>query len=280
MPDQTQPDQQFEDSMATIFTCRSVVKYNSRLNEEQKKELIADIDAALRFLRSRANELVPAASLSPPLPQAETQAPFREAQADHSTDEQKLQALYHMYHAYLGLQQNNLGTFMTRFNDVMSTMGELQNLLAQRHDSYVSAEPPIERVSGFITDLYYIFVEFIRTLSQVLEANDVHLDTEEVVAMQERSLAYDMQTGALCNITPLLKVFEAHQLLNARKGPVSGRVDATTAFLEFLEESLTADYGKRDEIIAQLNSTAALLKDLSQLLAGYELALSALVNRH
>ncbi|GER88800.1 hypothetical protein KDW_29620 [Dictyobacter vulcani] len=45
--------QQSEQIIATIFTCRSIVRYNLTLNEPQKNDLLHDIDAALELLRSQ-----------------------------------------------------------------------------------------------------------------------------------------------------------------------------------------------------------------------------------
>src|SRR5690348_12805684 len=52
MPEETQQDWQFEHAMTTMFTCRSVIKFNTMLSNEQRQELIRDIDQSLQFLRS------------------------------------------------------------------------------------------------------------------------------------------------------------------------------------------------------------------------------------
>jgi len=284
MSDKGEQTRQFEQVMATIFTCRSVVKYNSILSEEQKKELIADIDATLPFLRGRlaANEVTSGekASTQSPATEMHSAIPLKENHTDKEPDQQALQALYRMYHTYMGLQQqNNLSTFVTRFNDVMSAMNQLQDIVGRYQDEYVSVGQPIERVSSFIADLYYIFVEFIRVLSQILEENDVHLDTEEVAVMQSCYLDHDERLRGLRTLAPVIKVFEAHQRLNAWKGAVSSRVNGTMVFLEFLEECLVSDFHKRDEVVTQLNTAMALLRDVSHLLGDYELAMSVLLKR-
>src|SRR5579863_7373164 len=107
-----QPDhaQQFERAIATIFTCRSVIKYNSSLNEEQKNELFAEIDAAAQFLQERlvANATIEEQTplLLPPLPFGEIIAISRASRegADNNdtgeTDDQfLLPNFYKLYHA-------------------------------------------------------------------------------------------------------------------------------------------------------------------------------------
>ncbi|MBV9231006.1 MAG: hypothetical protein JOZ18_16980 [Chloroflexi bacterium] len=283
MSDEAHQSQQFEQATATIFTCRSVIKYNSMLSEEQKKELIADIDTTLQFLRTRFVVVVPTeeekVSSSLPHVEAHPVVPSTDEHGDNRNGQHALQALYKMYHTYLGMQQsNNISTFIARFNDVMSAMNEVQSIVERRSDCYVSVTPLIERVSSFIADLYCVFIEFIRALSNALEANDVHLNTEEVVAMQGY-YADCQETGTWQRaLSPLRSVYDAYLLLTARKGPLSGRVGDTMAFLEFLEESLAGDFSKREEIISQLDKATVLLRELSQLLADYEAAMSTLLS--
>ena len=52
MPEETLQNWQFEHAMTTMFTCRSVIKFNTMLSNEQRQELIRDIDQSLQFLRS------------------------------------------------------------------------------------------------------------------------------------------------------------------------------------------------------------------------------------
>jgi hypothetical protein len=60
--------QGLEQTMSTVFACRSVVKYNMALSAEQKDELIAEIDTSLQFLRdsliTHASDQITAATTS------------------------------------------------------------------------------------------------------------------------------------------------------------------------------------------------------------------------
>ena len=170
--------QQFEQIITTVFTCRSVVKYDLVLNAVQKDDLLRDIDSALDVLRSC---MLPALSASttvqvePEQPQIPTQqtsrllsaTPTPTAHRDETSQQQTLQALYRMYHAYLDSSQStNINTFVQRFNEVMLALDEIQQFIEQgagAHAHPATARPAIEQVQnirGFIADLYYIFMEF------------------------------------------------------------------------------------------------------------------------
>src|SRR5947209_10238103 len=77
--------QRFEQAIATTFACRSIIKYNSTLSEEQKNEMLADVDSTLQFLRERlvANTAIESNSVIPPLQLAELLA----ASADDQDEE-------------------------------------------------------------------------------------------------------------------------------------------------------------------------------------------------
>src|SRR5712691_7934646 len=66
------PQQSREHAITTMYTCRGILKYNASLTSEQKEELLADIDASLRFLQedmahSASSSLPPASSSPTPL---------------------------------------------------------------------------------------------------------------------------------------------------------------------------------------------------------------------
>lgn len=280
---------QVEQAIATIITCRTVVKYNSMLNEEQKNELFGDIDTALKFLR---DDLIDHASakMQAAEPQAQPMtivpanpAPEEEAYTYKGDDEQTLHLLYRMYHTYLNMkQENNISMFVTRFNEVMSTLNEVQALIerggpAYTYPAYISVEDPLQRVRSFIADLYYVFMEFVRALSNALQDNDAHVDTEELASLR-RQYSEEEKQERQC-IALLSGMYETHHQLNERKGTTNKRISDTMAFLEFLAESLASEFNRREEIVAQLNEAIKLLSDLSHLLSGYESAVSALLRR-
>ncbi|MBO0780263.1 MAG: hypothetical protein J2P37_15670 [Ktedonobacteraceae bacterium] len=280
----TQQNQQFDQLLDTFVACRSAVRYNSTLSEEHKRALIADIDQAVRFLRSYLVARAPLDGYTntsphlqtgiPPSPvatQQEWQAPYEQAK---DIEDSKLRTLYRFYHTYLNMQQNNnVEAFVTRFNGVMAAINEMQSMLEYTQRSQ-SATHPLEQVTSFIADLYYMFVELLRALSETLEDNDTHIDTEELElsGLQGHFAGYTGVSRWPQLLIPLIKTYEMHQRLNMQLGRLTHRISDTTAFLEFLEERLNIEQEKREAIIKQLNSTSRLLKDLSLLLVDYEIA--------
>ena len=280
--------QQFELLMATVFTCRSIVKYNLTLGEEQKKELLADIDTSLEVVRSylltNPSKTVPLSSQpadpSPVLSPVEDAAPNGNASNDN--EQPMLQALYKMYHAYMSINKNNnLVTFVSRFNNVMATIQEIQRMAEHGYlaNSFYarssSIDEPLNIVKAFIADIYYAFMEFMRVLSETLQKNNVQLDTEKLSSLQGKQ-AVDEELPSQCNLASLLGVYEAHQQLSQKRGVAAARIVDATAFLEFLKEGLGTNVNQHDEILSQLNSVIRLLHDVSGLVTDYEKAAATL----
>ncbi|GCE19973.1 hypothetical protein [Dictyobacter kobayashii] len=296
---------QFEHIIATIFTCRSVVKYNLTLSEAQKGELLDDIDTALEALRTQLitntspeieNVVVPKVQSKGILVPITGTEPVAQ-QKEISSVDQTLQALYRMYHVYLDTQQaTNIGTFVNRFNDIMTIINNLQRLIETSYGSYeafvhqISPDDPLQRVRVFIADLYYIFMEFVRLLSEVLQQNNVHLDTEKLSSMQGeadvqllnpyREIFEDESMEEQHNFTPLAQVYASHQQLDKVKKHLTSRVADSTAFLEFLKENIGTGTSKGDEIAIQLTNVTQLLVDMQRLLFDYERAASFLLYPH
>jgi hypothetical protein len=281
--------QQFEHAIATAFTCRSIIKYNSSLSEEQKNELIADLDTTLQFLCERlvANASIEAKMVLPPLQLAGLISSGNvkddddnDNEGNPSNDEHTLRGLYKIYRTYLSMKQGK-GTdaFIARYNEVMSTLDEVQKIVEKSngvYPSHVYVEDLLHRVRGFITDLYVIFTEFAFAITIVLQGNDFSVDTEEISSLQKHGLeGTNMQS--IPDLAALRKMYETHLHLNERKGAIASRVGDATAFLIFLEENL--DFDKRDEITAQLNSVAKLLGDLAYLLSDYEHTVSTFLSK-
>ncbi len=289
--------QQFELLMTTVFTCRSIVKYNLTVGEEQKKELLADIDTSLEVLRSYllTDPSKPALLPSQPTDSSPALYPVEDAilypvedaivPSEHASDDneqQMLQALYKMYHAYMNANQNNsINTFVSRFNDAMLTIQEIQRVVEHSYpangiytrDSTV--EEPLHRVKAFVADIYYIFMEFMRVLSETLQRNNVQLDTEELSSLPGEQ-AVDEKLPLQPNLTNLFGAYEAHQRLSQKRGVVAARIADAAAFLEFLKEGFGSDVNQRDEILSQLNNVIRLLHDVSRLIADYEKAAATL----
>ncbi len=286
------PDSQaqgLEQAMSTVFACRSVVKYNMALSSEQKEELIAEIDTSLQFLRE---SLITHASdqVQPPrlqFQQALAPVPLPDApQPEARRDERRtLQELYRIYHAYIDTQQsNNIGTFVVRFDAVIGALNEIQHCIEKSRDRQEPCgEDPLHRVRAFIADLYYMFMELVRTLSNALEGSDVHIDTEEHSSMQDihdlRSTQEEQAILSLQRLTPLMNVFREHQQLNETRDALTSRISDTTAFLIYLEENLAGDLPKRDEVVSHLYKVSILLGDLAYLVTGYEDAVSLVLDR-
>jgi len=269
--------------MTTVFTCRSVVKYGLTLGEGQKKELLADIDTSLEVLRSylltgpsmptnTASLQAQPANFSSVLSLSEDAIVPGDV-VTNNNERQILQDLYKMYHAYMSVDRDkNLATFVSRFNDAMVTIHEIQRTVErsyQSNESYrrtSSREEPFQRVKVFMADLYYIFMEFMRVLSEILQKNNVQLDTEELRLSQDgRNI--DGRQLSQYNLGSLFGISEAHQRLRRKRDVIVARITEATAFLEFLKESLGTDLNRRDEFLSQLDTIIGLLHELSCLIA-------------
>src|SRR5450755_1166599 len=272
------PDSQaqgLEQTISTVFACRSVVKYNVALSAEQKDELIAEIDTTLQFLResliTHASDQVQQPRLQ--FQQALAPVPLPDvAQSEAQRDERSiLQELYRIYHAYIDTQQsNNIGTFVVRFDAVIGALNEIQHHIERsRGLQEPCGEDPLHRVRAFIADLYYMFMELVRTLSNALEGSDVHIDTEEHSSMQDMHVTRSTQEEQAAS---------SHQRLNETRDALSSRISDTTAFLIYLEENLAEDAPKRDEVVSHLYKVSILLGDLAYLVSGYEDAVSLVLD--
>ena len=279
---QQHQEQPFKQIMDTIFTCRSLLKYNLALSEEQKNDLLADIDTSLRILQT---QLAGGTSIDARITQ-ESAATSLEKENNLSPEHEQstLRALYKMYHSYMdagpgggtsSMSSSTISTFVARFNDAIAVIDEVQGVVEKSYGKYdvyhqqLPIQEPLHRIKDFVADLYYSFMEFVRTLSDVLQQNEVQLDTEKLSSMQNSDNPEEEKLKKQ-NLTPLLQIYEAHLQLNERKGGIMSRVNDMTAFLEFLKESFDDNFNKRDEFILQLNLVIRLLFDLSRLLSDYE----------
>lgn len=277
---------QMEHAITTVLACLSMVKYNVVLGEEQKKELVADIETMLRFLRSN---LVSHAMTPPETPhtgqfQKPTALPTNPVLPDEQTlksEQRQMQILYRIYHTYVVMEQENtLGSLLTRFQEAMIVIDDVQMLLEHSRDSYdvyphhTPMEDQLHRVRGFMADIYYTFAEFMRSLSGALHEKEVYLNTEELASLPksptEGSMSpaqYDPQ-----GLAALMQTYEEHARLNAGKATLSRHLGDAIAFLEFLDEALPAVMNRRDDIVAQMAKISHLLHDVKRLLANYESA--------
>ncbi|GHO43355.1 hypothetical protein [Ktedonospora formicarum] len=295
------PMSQLEHAIATVLACLSMVKYEAALRQEQRMELVADIEKTLQFLRgplSSSHVIREQDTVDLPVQQQLTEPSmevpgFQEAEKqEFSASKGSLSALYQVYHTYLHMGNGNtLDAFVVRFNEVMSTLDEVQAATDPNEEGYPclaqqrSVEDALHRVRGFIADLYYMFLEFVRALTETLEAHEAVSEaslsnTEELSSLQRQAAASTEARIKGIGSPPfaqLMQVFEKHQQLNTHKGALYAHMTDTLLFLKFLEENLSSDPQKRDEIIAQIERVGRFLSDLSQLLVGYESAVSALI---
>jgi hypothetical protein len=287
--------QQLEQVIATIFACRSVIKYNLSVDEKQQERMLQDIDASLEVLRACALNMPLHLHLTDrSLSQVSNTTIVRvnnETLRSDASEHVTLQALYRMYHAFLDVnEKTNLQAFVLRFDEVISVLGEVQRLFEQRsplaYDTYsasvllnnatlsVTVEGLLQKVKVFISDLYYIFMDFIRMLSSVLEQNDVHLNTEKLVALSEQrsKKIHRIQLERLHG-NNLQNAQEACQQLQQRRVQVEPQIREVTAFLDFLKESLCAPdtmVYQMSEILAQTDTVSQLLSELLHIVSDYE----------
>jgi hypothetical protein len=276
--------QQLEQVITTVFACRSVIKYNLSVDEKQQESMLQDIDASLEVLRAcvLAN--------MPPIQPHLTDLPFSQTDSTANVHE-KLQLLYRMYYALINVnEKTNIQSFVTRFNEVISVIEEVQRLFEQRlpiaRDGYSSSvlldsspapmvvENLLQKVKVFISDLYYIFMDVIRTLSSVLQQNDVHLSTDKLSTVPGRrsEKIRRIQLERLHEHT-LQDVQEAYRQLHRRRLQVEPQISEVCAFLEFLKEILREPDAKvyqLSEILAQTDAVSRLLVELLHMVADYE----------
>jgi hypothetical protein len=281
MPEETQQDWQFEHAMTTMFTCRSVIKHNSPLSHDQRQELIRDIDRSLQFLRSGFIAATPAqgrkeSSQHSALPQASSPSSALEEKGN-GNEREALRALYRMYHVYRDSDQHQGGdAFVTRFTNAMSAISEIQSALEQCHVPGIADARPLDYVCAFIADLYYVFVEFIRSLAEILEANDAPVETEQL-SVKPQHYAQSETLGTIHHLALLYRIYEAQQCLNTRYGPIHKRVQEAQAFLVFLEETMCGGSDKQEEFMLQFSCVSRLLSDLAVLVEDYERATAILL---
>jgi hypothetical protein len=278
--------QQFEHAIATAFACRSIIKYNSTLNEAQQNELLTDIDKTVAFLQERltAHKVIETNTL---LAQFRHSGLFSsntllEADSKSENDDKQLKrkfdSLYRMYHFYFDTQPGHgMDAFFARFNEIMSTIDQVQHFVERSPNLYSnpsSVEDHLHKVRGYVADMYTVFSEFARALSNALQGMDIYIDTEKQASLQQFQ---GEEKQDIRPIAPLIKVYETHQQLNEIIGTVTSRASEATAFLIFLQDQLDKTVNKRDEIIVQINHVAKLLNDLTCRLADYENTVATLL---
>jgi hypothetical protein len=304
--------QRFEQAIATAFACRTIIKYNSTLGEEQKNEILADLDSTLQFLRERliANAAIESNSVIPPLQLADllaASAEYHEEEEDEEVgelgkvresamsgansmapqemrelSEPLLHNLYKLYHAYLTTRPGKgINALEARYKIVMSILDDVETAIKLQRDTSAGEgnESPIYRVRGFITALYSMFHEFAAVLAKLLEGKNIMADTDELTVLQKFATGEIHHQYMLRDMTPLMRVYGAHLQLQQSKGSLPILVNDATAFFIFIQEKLAVDLAKRQEIMERLWSVAELFQDISSLLSDYEQAFSSTLSQ-
>jgi hypothetical protein len=273
-----------EHAVTTLLACLSMVKYRTALAEEQRKELITDIETTLQFLRSG---LIGGTAMTNRAPNVDREAQ-RGGHVARKEQTHSLRELYEFYHTYLHMDNGNTPSVLaTRFNEAMTIIDEVQQIVEPSGQLRETApvvshlgSGPLYQVRAFIADLYYLFVEFMRMLASVLHESDIQVHTEELSTMR-RSLKESKEESHIREtqeLAPLVGVYEMLQRFYAQKGPLTIQVGEALAFLEYLEEHLDRSVNRRDEVIAQVQKVAQLLNELSHLLSTYERVTVLLLN--
>lgn len=281
MAGMAQENDQLQHVMTTLLACREAVNDSMPVSERQQG-LLVDIDASVRFLYSCFAESLPddnsttEAQTSPIAAMPDATATASDVESGHALT--VLRSLYRVYYAYLhSPQDKGVSGFVTRFNDVVLSLNEVQAAL--EGESYVATRSPVDQVKEFIADLYYIFLDFLKAVSEILEANDIHIETEELAAVRDQIGETGYFAHKLYDFARLARVHQAHQQLDRQYNTIKQHVITTKALLVFLEETVDPTLGRREEVVKQLRDVDQLLWNLFVLLNDYERAATVLLQQ-
>lgn len=279
-----------QQAISTTVTCKTLIKYNSNLSNEQKEEILSEIETTLTFLGKRLEievshevdsllapeELGDLLITSTGVEGAVNGARLEAQQSLTHSDEHEisLHHLHQLYRAYLSDEPGKgIADLEARYKTVMGSLDQLQAMTELRHDATASdltIDGLLSRVRGFMTALYCMFREFAALFAKAVEGQSIDIDTEAMVLLQE--YPHEAAQELMRDITPLMRVYNKQHQLQQYRGSLHENARDTTAFLIFLQESLEQTFSRRQEIVAQIKSTASLLNELIALLTDYELA--------
>jgi hypothetical protein len=275
-------NQSFQQAIATTITCRTIIKYNSNLSEEQKAEILGEIESTLGFLEKRlGSTLENDSTLIPekPLDSSTNAADEERAPAGGQEDRYiSLQNLYRLHQSYLSNKPGRgIAALETRYRTVMGVLDQVQELAGQNvAPGNSDVERLLGRVRGFVTALYCMFREFALLLSNIVDGKTIDMDTEALALLPKHSLAL-LQEQRVRDITPLIEVYGKHLRLQERKGALTACAREAGALLVFLEENLSQTFARRKEIAAQIKTIAGLLNELTDLLTDYGQAIANII---
>jgi hypothetical protein len=279
--------QAFQQAIATTVTCRTLIKYNSNLSNEQKEEILGDIETTLAFLGKRLEmntSIESNTALSPEkladllLSDIEIGGEEKEVapQAEH---ELSLRHLHRLYRTYLSNEPDKgIAALEARYKTVMNLLDRLQELAELRRDATandLTVDELLSRIRGFVTALYCMFREFASLFSKVIEGQSIDIDTEAMALLQ--GYPHDEMQQLVRDITPLVYLYDKQRQAQQQTGLLRENVRDAQAFLIFLQECLGQTFARRQEIVSQIKSTANLLNELSALLTDYELTVAQII---
>src|SRR5579883_115823 len=275
-------NQPLRQAIATTITCRTIIKYNSTLSEEQKAEILGEIENTLGFMEKRL-DFTPendSAHLTEK-PVDSLSGPVDEERAPAGGQEDRyisLQNLYRLHQSYIGNKPGRgIAALETRYRTVMGVLDQVQELAGQNVAPGSSdIERLLGRVRGFVTALYCMFREFALLLSNIVDGKTIDMDTEALALLPKHSLAL-LQEQRVRDITPLIEVYSKHLRLQERKGALTACAREAGALLVFLEENLSQTFARRKEIALQIKTIASLLNELTDLLTDYAQAIATII---
>lgn len=261
-------DRAFERAITTLCNCRSLIRHHPDLPAFQREQLLSDIEKTLELLQDCAAK-------------AAQEVLFSVGPAQRPSQEQStLRALYQLYQEHINSPQTSTQALSARFNETLTTLKELQDLIQECNDLDPEADhqqlsTALQRVGAFTADLYCLFMEFRRSLAAILDEQSSYIHTEELSSLQRLSPVASGRLGGPS--LPTLHLREDHRRLDEQRQALTHRLSDATAFLVMLEEGLRSDLKRRSEIISHLHSVGQLLRDMAGLLAGYEETLRAIL---
>lgn len=280
--------QAVQQATATIITCRTLIKYNSNLNPEQKADILGEIENTLTLLGKDQGTGMSSMSVPTLAPEQladllisndmgdEADLAASPSGSSQEMREVSLRHLYRLYRTYFSsVPGKGLADLETRYRTVMNMLEQLQELAELRHDATASdltITGLLSRIRSFVTALYCMFREFAALLAKIVDGQSIDIDTEAMALLQEYPL--EMTPQVVHDITPLMHVYNKQRQIQQHKGSFYESTRDATAFLVFLQGCLEQTSARRQEIITQIKSTASLLNELLILLTDYELAVA------
>jgi len=281
--------QLFQQVITTTIICRTIIKYNSNLSDEQKAEILGEIENTLDLLEKRLEVSSTLENDSIPAPKQPLQRRVEiidMGNGEHfPTDAQEdryisLQNLYRLYQCYLSNKPGKgIAALETRYRTVMGVLNQVQELAGQTQNTAPGnsdIERLLGRVRGFVTAVYCMFREFALLLSNIIDGKAIDIDTETLTLLPQHSLAL-LQQQRVRDITPLIEACGRHLRLQERQGALANCVREAGAFLVFLEDNLSHTSVRRKEIVAQIRMVAGLLTELTGLITDYEQAIGTVI---